>query len=177
MNGSGHSGNGAGPIDGPALPDASVGETLPPADPDGERATGGGGLSALPGAVAGGVVGLVRAPFSIAETVVMAGPRAIGALDGMIKDVHAMSRSTEVLPAVIDELSAIHQRVNNLDDEVMQMRASVGDIDDQVDKLAELSKSLEDLTESLHPIRNATDRINRIRGRRGGPGAAGGQTS
>jgi hypothetical protein len=88
--------------------------------------------------------------------------RAVG---GVITDIRAIADGMSVLPKLLGALTSIEARVNELNDEVAKMRASVdtmaGDVNEVRGGIDRLEPHLEDVNKMVHPLRRLGDRARR----------------
>lgn len=93
---------------------------------------------------------------------VMQVPRLVG---GMLTDIRTIAEGMAVLPKLLLSLDRIHGKVESLDDEVKQMRASVdrmgGDVSELQGGISRLEPHLEDVSKLAHPLRRIGDRARR----------------
>jgi hypothetical protein len=94
-------------------------------------------------------------------------PRLLG---GMLTDIRTIAEGMAVLPKLLLTLDRIQGKVESLDEEVKQMRASVdsmgGDVSELRGGISRLEPHLEDVSRATHPLRRIGDRARR---RDGGP--------
>jgi hypothetical protein len=93
---------------------------------------------------------------------VMQVPRLLG---GMFADIRTIAEGMAVLPKLLLSLDRIQGKVESLDDEVKNMRASVdslgGDVAELRGGISRLEPHLEDVSKAAHPLRRIGDRARR----------------
>jgi hypothetical protein len=89
-------------------------------------------------------------------------PRLIG---NVLLDIRAIAEGMAVLPRLLDALNSIESRVDDLNDEVTQMRAGVermgGDVSEMRAGVERVEPHLEEVTRVVHPLRRLTGRARR----------------
>lgn len=83
-------------------------------------------------------------------------------LPNALQDLRSISESMRLLPDLLSELASIHSLTESLDAEVRMMRARVDKLDDQVSELrASVDAELREVGLAVHPLRRMGRTLSR----------------
>lgn len=88
-----------------------------------------------------------------------------GLIGGVLADIRTIAEGMAVLPKLLGVLGSVDARLEDIDNEVRQMRARVNKMEGNVggmrDSIDRLEPHLEDVTRVAHPLRRLGERARR----------------